>query len=372
MSTVNQNNDNLILTIVKATQVVILLFILAVLVIVVGIIEVNTRILYKTFNQPEIAATDSSTQQKTANKPDYWVAPDTATIPKTPEGDLIRYGRELIAHTARYLGPQGSVMQISNGMNCQNCHLEAGTKPYGNNYGSVASTYPKFRARSGTIENIYKRVNDCFERSLNGKPIDTNSREMQAIKAYIEWLGKEVPKGKEAKGSGIVDLPFLDRPADPEKGKIIYEKKCAVCHQKDGSGQMKPDGKEWLYPPLWGPKSYNHGAGLYRISRFAGYVKYNMPLGVSYPDSQLTDEEAWDVAAYVNSMPRPAKDLSKDWPDISQKPIDHPFGPFTDGFDEKQHKYGPFGPIKAKREEMKKKKQQEKKEKEKADKNKPA
>jgi thiosulfate dehydrogenase len=107
-----------------------------------------------------------------------------------------------------------------------------------------------------------------------------------------------------------------------------------------------------MYPPLWGSNSYNNGAGLYRLSRFAGYVKANMPLGATYATPQLTDEEAWDVAAYINSMYRPKKDLSNDWPDISKKPIDHPFGPFADGFSEEQHKIGPFIPIKEKREEL--------------------
>jgi thiosulfate dehydrogenase len=94
--------------------------------------------------------------------------------------------------------------------------------------------------------------------------------------------------------------------------------------------------------------SYNVGAGLYRVSTLAGYVKANMPYGVTFENPFLTDEEAWDVAAYINSMPRPDKDLSMDWPDISKKPFDHPFGPYADSFSEIQHKYGPFILIKNK------------------------
>src|SRR5258706_8952338 len=123
-----------------------------------------------------------------------WEAPDTSTIPFTEQGMLIRYGRELIANTSYYLGPRGKVAVITNGMNCQNCHLNAGTKLGGNNFSAVFSTYPRFRERSGTVENIYKRINDCIDRSLNGQPIDTNSREMQAISSYIIWLGQKVPK----------------------------------------------------------------------------------------------------------------------------------------------------------------------------------
>src|SRR5258705_331956 len=128
---------------------------------------------------------------KTGNK-NTWAAPDTLSIPDTYEGNLILYGRELIKHTSVYLGPKGKVAHISNGMNCQNCHLEAGTKFFGNNYSAVASTYPKLRERSGTIESIEKRVNDCIERSLNGKAIANDSKEMSAFVSYIKWVGKDV------------------------------------------------------------------------------------------------------------------------------------------------------------------------------------
>jgi thiosulfate dehydrogenase len=290
---------------------------------------------------------------------------DTASVEENPwhgwnkyqiklEDTLARYGRELIEHTSLYLGPKGTVAAISNGMNCQNCHLDGGTIPWANNYSAVVSTYPKFRDRSGSVETIARRVNDCFERSLNGKALDTTSREMQAILAYMHWVGDEIPKGKKPKGSGIMELPYLDRAADPVKGKAVYVAKCQVCHGPDGQGQMGADGNEYTYPPLWGPNSYNSGAGLFRLSRFAGYVKAVMPFGqANYNKPQLSDEEAWDVAAFVNAQPRPQKDLHGDWPDISKKPVDHPFGPYADGFSETQHKFGPYPPIVAARKEKK-------------------
>jgi thiosulfate dehydrogenase len=280
--------------------------------------------------------------EKTA---DMWVAPDTSDILKEANKDVIYYGYKLISNTAYYLGPKGKVASMSNGMNCQNCHLNAGTKPFGNNYGGVASTYPKFRERSGRIENIHKRVNDCFERSLNGKTLDTLGKEMQAIVAYIKWLGKDVTKGKKPTGSGITELTYMDRAANPAHGKEIYMQKCKSCHTETGAGKLNADGLTYQYPPLWGEHSYNNGAGLYRLSRFAGYIKSNMPQGVSYDNPQLSDEEAWDVAAFVNSQTRPKKDLHLDWPKISGKPIDNPFGPYADNFSEQQHKFGPFKPI---------------------------
>src|SRR5258708_5294236 len=192
--------------------------------------------------------------------PVTWQPPDSCDIPPGAEGDLIRYGENLVASTSRYLGPRGTIAALSNGMNCQNCHLEAGTRLYGNNYSAVFSTYPKFRERSGTVENIYKRVNDCIERSLNGKGLDTGSREMQAFSAYINWLGHHVPKNSKPAGAGIRDLPFLARAADPEKGHALYWEKCQRCHGPPGEGVPAAAGVVLTHPPLWGRHTHTTAA----------------------------------------------------------------------------------------------------------------
>ncbi len=274
-----------------------------------------------------------------------WKAPDTSLIPPTRQGDLIRYGRELILHTAIFLGPKGSVVHISNGMNCGDCHVEAGTSLWANNFSKVAATYPLFRGRSGKIETVQMRINDCFERSLNGKKPGDSTREMKALVTYINWVGGGVSKGIKTNGSGVENLPFLNRAADTSKGKLVYVTICGKCHGKNGEGILESNAKEYLYPPLWGEHSYNDGAGMYELSKFAGYVKNNMPFGTTFHKPQLNNEQAWDVAAYVNSQPRPLKDLKMDWPDVAAKPFDYPFGPYADRFSQKQHKYGPFGPI---------------------------
>ena len=331
------------------TSLIITLFVLVMLIgTAVGILYINPTFFSALVQTKESAVVVNKVEKALS----FWKAPDVSTISFNSAGDEIRYGRELIIHTAEYLGPKGKVLNISNGMNCQSCHLEAGTKLFGNNYSAVASTYPKFRARSGSEETIEKRVNDCFERSLNGKPLEENSKEMKAIVAYIHWLGNGVPRGEVPKGAGLIELPYLNRAADPIKGKLLYEEKCTVCHGNDGQGVINPNGNAWTYPPLWGKDSYNNGAGLFRLSRFAGYIKVNMPLGATHEVPLLTDEEAWDIAAYVNAMERPKMNISRDWPDISKKPIDHPFGPFTDGFSEQEHKFGPYQPIVSKRREV--------------------
>lgn len=276
----------------------------------------------------------------------FWQPADVFAISNKKKSDEVLYGRDLIIHTAYYLGPRGRIAQQTNGLNCQNCHLDAGTKPFGNNYGSVASTYPKVRARSGKMESIEKRINDCFERSLNGKPLKENSKEMRAMVAYMKFLGENVPKGEKAAGSGLKDLPLLARAADPQKGKVVYDLCCASCHQVNGQGIIDGIGQSYVYPPLWGKHSFNDAAGLSRLTNMAKYVKYNMPLGVSHDAPELSDEDAWDVAAYIESKPRPHKPTPKDWPDITKKPMDHPFGPYADQFSELQHKYGPFTAMK--------------------------
>lgn len=275
-----------------------------------------------------------------------WEPPDTLRIPATSQGELIRYGRSLIAKTSFYLGPHGKLAQTSNGMNCQNCHLEAGTRNFGNNYAAVFSTYPKFRARSGTKETIYKRINDCFERSLNGTALDSSSKEMQAIYAYIKWLGQRVPKSIKPIGCGIAELPFLSRAADPSKGARLYIYNCRRCHGTNGTGLFNTDSSGYKYPPLWGEHSYSTGAGLFRLSRLAGFIKYNMPYNADGSDSsKINTEEAWDLAAFIISQPRPEKKYPNDWPELASKPFDHPFGPYLDSFSELQHKYGPYASI---------------------------
>lgn len=138
-------------------------------------------------NSPVNVAVSTSTntppvKQESAGTPprpiptNAWKAPDISTIPAGKDGDMIRYGKELIVSTAKYLGPQGSVAHLTNGMNCQNCHLDAGTKLFSNNFAGFMASYPKFSGRSGKTEPASERIAECFERSLNGKVPDTGKR----------------------------------------------------------------------------------------------------------------------------------------------------------------------------------------------------
>ncbi|WP_250318055.1 c-type cytochrome [Pedobacter sp. B4-66] len=277
---------------------------------------------------------------------EVWQAPDESTIPKNAKGEMIRYGKDLIANTSAYFGPKGRLGIFTNGLNCQNCHLDGGTRIFANNYAAVMSSYPKVTARSGKVTSPVARIKGCFERSLNGKMPDSTSKEIRAMIAYMEWLNQGVKDPENMYGRGTEKIALMDRPADPKKGALLYSSKCQSCHGGNGEGIAAAGGKTFIYPPLWGKLSYNDGAGIYRLSNFAGFIKNNMPFGATYKNPILTDEESWDIAAFVNSQARPHKDQKTDYPDLKKKPIDAPYGPYGDQFSEKQHKYGPFQPIK--------------------------
>jgi thiosulfate dehydrogenase len=127
-------------------------------------------------------------------------------------------------------------------------------------------------------------------------------------------------------------------------GELVYQEKCQVCHGESGEGlPASIDIREgYLFPPLWGPDSYNNGAGMSRVLTAARFIKARMPLG----QADLTDDQAYDVAAFINSHERPVRaDLELDYPDLTDKPVDSPYPPYADNFPVEQHRFGPFGPI---------------------------
>jgi thiosulfate dehydrogenase len=289
---------------------------------------------------PTVSEIDESEQ--------VWYAPDTNDIPDDAFGDMVRYGRKLVVNTAYYLGPEGTVGQyLGNKMNCVNCHLDAGTRPYGLNYLSTHGRYPQYRARENMILTCADRINNCVERPHNGIPLPLDSKELNAIQCYIKWLGTNVPVEQRVEGDNGVDIKLPDFALSPAKGKVIYENSCARCHGTNGEGKLLASKITYEYPPLWGKDSYQPGSSMYRVIKAAKFIKANMPNDKSnYEHPYLSDIDALQVAAYVNSAEheRPAK-TGSDYPDIKMKAIDYPFGPYNDPFTEEQHKYGPYQPI---------------------------
>lgn len=279
-------------------------------------------------------------------------APDTSTIPHDQFGEMVRYGRELILHTAHYIGPDGTVSKnLGNKMNCTNCHLDAGTRPFGFNFFSSYARYPQYRGRENEVLDIAQRVNNCIERPHSGTPLPLDSKEMVAMVCYIRWIGTGGKIGQHVKGDESLEVEYPDRPADPKKGAEIFAANCASCHGKDGQGQMTPDSSTYIYPPLWGPHSYQVGSSPYRVVKLARFIKGNMPDKIaSWKKPFLTDEQALDVAAFVNDDSIHTRPMKKnravpDYPEAKAKAIDYGIGPFIDSFSEQQHKYGPFKPI---------------------------
>jgi thiosulfate dehydrogenase len=258
-----------------------------------------------------VAGTAARAQNATPNAAPVWTMPEVGALPRDARGMLIREGRDLITATYAYVGPNvadPAKRYAGNNLACSNCHLSAGTKKFGIPLFGLYGDFPQYSARSGKEISIEDRINECFLRSMNGRAMPVDVPEMRAIVAYIEFLSTGVPSGQNLPGLGAGKMPELSRAADPERGRPIYANKCAVCHNTDGSGIPNSRAAPqlgYMIPPLWGPTSFNDGAGMSHLTMFANFVHFNMPHGADYLDPQLSVEDAWDVAAYVLSHPRP-------------------------------------------------------------------
>lgn len=261
-------------------------------------------------------------------------------------GELVKYGQALMNNTAYYIGPQGINGQYTGTRtSCSNCHQLAGTKPFAFDLMTANSRYPQYRAREDKVLSLAERVNNCVTRPLNGTPVPENTKEMQAFLAYLKWLDDFAATHQKEIWGKSLPLHFPNRAADTSKGALIYASRCSRCHGSEGQGRFNSDSISYLYPPLWGDHAYQAGSSMYRVIKLSGWLKANMPYDSARHDKPvLTDEEAIDVAAYVNSRPRPHP-ASFDYPRPDKKPIDHDRGPYSDSFTASQHKFGPYQPI---------------------------
>ena len=249
-----------------------------------------------------------------------YVLPQDTSILDEPNADEIFYGKRLLNETKRLL-PE----HVGAEMNCNSCHIAQGKIPLGDPYINSANFYPRVMPRAGKEVNLTMRVNGCFQRSMNGKPLDPQSPEMLAILAYMKWLSQNTPKEQKVdiNNAGTVDETLIGNPVQGEK---IYAAQCATCHGDNGEG-MKDSRGDIVFPPLWGDESFNIGAGLARTYKAAAFVKYNMPMGIQTQGlwghgNVLSDQDAIDVAEFFTHQPRP--DFAgkvNDWPN-GKKPKD--------------------------------------------------
>lgn len=232
-----------------------------------------------------------------------FVVPHDSLIPDDSLGRSIRRGRALLLHTKDSL-PE----YVGNKLTCGNCHPDAGTRPDAMPWVGVYGRFPQYRSRSASVQIIEDRIDDCFIRSMNGKPVPRESAEMRDMIAYMAFLSRGTRVGEDTPGQG---LPKLDvASGDSAAGAGIYAAECARCHGANGEGGAGP--------PVWGPDSYNIGAGMARVRTAAAFIRRNMPQD---RPGTLTDQQATDVATYINSQPRP--DLpgkEHDWPNGDPPP----------------------------------------------------
>lgn len=315
-----------------------------------------------------------------------WIKPDESTIPNTPEGDMIRYGKRLLTDSYNTMGGGSNFMPpyTGNRLSCSNCHMDDGTAAYAGPWSVVALKYADpgiYSSRTNEFRNRERRINGCMQRSMDGIPLPEEGHEMRSIIAYFEWLatGIQKPTWQEVKGQGFLELADLTRPADPVRGEAVYKEKCEACHQEDGGGVWDEEAQKFLYPAVFGPYSFNDGAGMYRLRTGVRFVYSNMPYGradaaaagaLGDTSSLLSPEDAWDVMSYVVSQQRPIfENRENDWtttkgpdgvPDWMKKrpdgayPIYYPRANYADDYcadpdlsapplySEDKHRYGPW------------------------------
>jgi thiosulfate dehydrogenase len=234
----------------------------------------------------------------------YFQPPSRTERPEDDFGEMVAMGESIFSNTYSH---EVSGKYVGNTQVCEGCHLDAGRLADSSPLWAARINYPAYRKKNDKVNTLVERVQGCFKYSMNapasevGTVPSAESRTIRALLSYMHWLATGAPVGdKDIPGRGY---PKLETPAsgfDPERGAVVYVDHCAICHGENGEGGYA--GTTMAFPPLWGDHSYNWGAGMHRIDTAAAFIKANMPLG-NY--LELTDQQAWDVAAFMNSHERP-------------------------------------------------------------------
>ncbi|MDI6028423.1 c-type cytochrome [Corticibacterium sp. UT-5YL-CI-8] len=244
--------------------------------------------------------TVQSASQTTADG--FFQPPSDDQIPNDEFGAAVRRGQAIFTNTST-----NASQYVGNGLSCSNCHLGAGRQPFSAPMWAAWVQYPKYRSKNKQINTMEDRVKGCFSYSMNaqhsikGGPPPAGDDIYRDLQTYMYWLATGAPTNEAIKGVGFGKVAKTELGYSPERGAEVFAANCAVCHGGDGQGQKDINGR-YVFPPLWGENSYNWGAGMARIDTAAAFIKHNMPL--SQP-GRLTDQEAWDVAAYIDSFERP-------------------------------------------------------------------
>lgn len=221
--------------------------------------------------------------------------PDAHSIPDNDFGKAVLKGQDIFLKT-----PQNAGKFVGNNLNCVSCHMDAGRRENASPLWAAYVLYPAYRSKNGHVNTLAERLQGCFRYSMNGEMPPADDETIVALESYMYWLAQGAPTGVKLKGQGFKRLPEPAQKPDYVRGEKVFAQNCALCHGADGAG--KEVGDHMVFPALWGDGSYNWGAGMHSIPTAAAFIKANMPLGKG---NSLSDQEAWDVAYYMNAHERP-------------------------------------------------------------------
>lgn len=255
--------------------------------------------------QPEKVESEEGVKATIEHNP-----PSLDDVPEGPLGEQILRGYELTNATSEVLRGEAATVEDGqarvNALSCTSCHAGAGMDEHSSSMVGVSAVYPMYIPRSGEIVTLEERINGCMVRSMNGEKFAEDDEDLDAMVAYLTYISKDIPVGAELPWRHKNNMDNVPVP-NVDDGEELYKQSCIACHAADGAGTGSNSG-----PALWGEESFNDGAGLARMSKMAGYVQNNMPIG---QEGSLSDQEAADLAAYILSQDRPEwQGHANDWP----------------------------------------------------------
>ena len=268
------------------------------------LLAIATHVAAQSTRQPDLEAIDRAWSDlnpdldvRTPGTAVPFAPPPEAEIPNDVFGQTIRRGIAIFTDTRNEAKPYAG-----DGLACASCHLDRGRRPGAAPMWAAWVRYPRFRAKNDAVNTMTMRIQGCFRFSMNGTPPPDDSEIVTALQTYFFWLARGAPTGATLAGAGF---PRLADPAEPPsiaRGEAVFAGKCAACHGSDGEGRHVAGGVGYQFPPLWGANSYNWGAGMTSVATAAAFIRANMPYGLR---DALTEQEAWDVAMFVDSHERP-------------------------------------------------------------------
>ena len=241
-------------------------------------------------DQPGPAGAGGTKAQPAAFQP-----PPESAIPDNEFGKLVRLGRAVFTDTRNHAGAF-----VGNDLRCSNCHLDAGRLRDSAPLWAAYVAYPQYRAKTKEVDTFAERLRGCFQFSMNGKAPPLGSQTLVALEVYSYWMATGAPVNTKLQGGGYPKLKAPPQKPDFARGQAVYAANCALCHGQEGEGQRAAGVQ--VFPPLWGARSFNWGAGMHQINNAAGFIKANMPLGLA---GSLSDQDAWDVAYFMDAHERP-------------------------------------------------------------------